>query len=95
MRTARRGVQGTKDLVHEPYSISNVAILRHLSMPSFGNGTWCCGLIQSTAAEYPITLIEMSFGRPPSINSGFQVTPPDRGSFPLDHFGRYPFQAST
>ena len=30
----------------------------------------------------------MSFGRPPSINLGFQATPPDRGSFPLDHFGR-------
>ncbi|KAF6766080.1 hypothetical protein DFP72DRAFT_797631 [Ephemerocybe angulata] len=29
----------------------------------------------------------MSFGRPPSINVGFQVTAPDRGSFPLDHFG--------
>jgi hypothetical protein len=29
----------------------------------------------------------MSFGRPPSGNLGFQVTPPDRGSFPLDHFG--------
>ncbi|KAF4622964.1 hypothetical protein D9613_001680 [Agrocybe pediades] len=29
----------------------------------------------------------MSFGRPPSINVGFKVTPPDRGSFPLDHYG--------
>ncbi|TFK30393.1 hypothetical protein FA15DRAFT_4645 [Coprinopsis marcescibilis] len=29
----------------------------------------------------------MSFGRPPSINVGFQTNPPDRGSFPLDHFG--------
>ncbi|KAF9270548.1 hypothetical protein L218DRAFT_993142 [Marasmius fiardii PR-910] len=29
----------------------------------------------------------MSFGRPPSINAGFKVTPPDRGSFPLDHYG--------
>ncbi|CAL1696217.1 unnamed protein product [Somion occarium] len=29
----------------------------------------------------------MSFGRPPSISSGFQVNPPDRGSFPLDHYG--------
>ncbi|KAF8506895.1 hypothetical protein F5888DRAFT_1569234, partial [Russula emetica] len=29
----------------------------------------------------------MSFGRPPSISTGFQVTPPDRGSFPLDHYG--------
>ncbi|THV06051.1 hypothetical protein K435DRAFT_712052 [Dendrothele bispora CBS 962.96] len=28
----------------------------------------------------------MSFGRPPSINAGFKVTPPDRGSFPLDHY---------
>ncbi|ETW87583.1 hypothetical protein HETIRDRAFT_244376, partial [Heterobasidion irregulare TC 32-1] len=29
----------------------------------------------------------MSFGRPPSISGGFQVNPPDRGSFPLDHDG--------
>ncbi|TFK41297.1 hypothetical protein BDQ12DRAFT_679221 [Crucibulum laeve] len=29
----------------------------------------------------------MSFGRPPSINVGFKVTAPDRGSFPLDHYG--------
>ncbi|KAF8845301.1 hypothetical protein BDN67DRAFT_446769 [Paxillus ammoniavirescens] len=29
----------------------------------------------------------MSFGRPPSINVGFKTTPPDRGSFPLDHDG--------
>ncbi|KIK98492.1 hypothetical protein PAXRUDRAFT_134056 [Paxillus rubicundulus Ve08.2h10] len=29
----------------------------------------------------------MSFGRPPSINVGFKTTPPDRGSFPLDHEG--------
>ncbi|KAI0052909.1 hypothetical protein FA95DRAFT_1553210 [Auriscalpium vulgare] len=29
----------------------------------------------------------MSFGRPPSISTGFQVTPPNRGSFPLDHYG--------
>ncbi|KAF8898438.1 hypothetical protein BD779DRAFT_1431983 [Infundibulicybe gibba] len=29
----------------------------------------------------------MSFGRPPSINVGFQVSAPDRGSFPLDHYG--------
>ncbi|KAF8482135.1 hypothetical protein DFH94DRAFT_628182 [Russula ochroleuca] len=29
----------------------------------------------------------MSFGRPPSISTGFQATPPDRGSFPLDHYG--------
>ncbi|KAI0274865.1 hypothetical protein BC834DRAFT_850053 [Gloeopeniophorella convolvens] len=29
----------------------------------------------------------MSFGRPPSISVGFQVTPPNRGSFPLDHYG--------
>ncbi|KAA1468502.1 hypothetical protein DENSPDRAFT_857339 [Dentipellis sp. KUC8613] len=28
----------------------------------------------------------MSFGRPPSISTGFQVAPPDRGSFPLDHY---------
>ncbi|KAI0803033.1 hypothetical protein BC629DRAFT_1243812, partial [Irpex lacteus] len=28
----------------------------------------------------------MSFGRPPSISTGFTPTPPDRGSFPLDHF---------
>ncbi|CAA7258744.1 unnamed protein product [Cyclocybe aegerita] len=29
----------------------------------------------------------MSFGRPPSINIGFKPTAPDRGSFPLDHYG--------
>ncbi|KAF8225826.1 hypothetical protein L208DRAFT_1304799 [Tricholoma matsutake] len=29
----------------------------------------------------------MSFGRPPSINIGFKPAPPDRGSFPLDHYG--------
>ncbi|KAF8202931.1 hypothetical protein BJ912DRAFT_842367 [Pholiota molesta] len=29
----------------------------------------------------------MSFGRPPSINVGFKVSAPDRGSFPLDHYG--------
>ncbi|KAF4605526.1 Suppressor of Sensor Kinase (SLN1) [Pleurotus pulmonarius] len=29
----------------------------------------------------------MSFGRPPSINVGFTPNPPDRGSFPLDHYG--------
>ncbi|KAF9023431.1 hypothetical protein BDZ89DRAFT_1069912 [Hymenopellis radicata] len=29
----------------------------------------------------------MSFGRPPSINLGFKPSPPDRGSFPLDHYG--------
>ncbi|KAF9650751.1 hypothetical protein BDM02DRAFT_3111801 [Thelephora ganbajun] len=30
----------------------------------------------------------MSFGRPPSLSStGFTATPPDRGSFPLDHYG--------
>ncbi|KAI0961124.1 hypothetical protein AcV7_000310 [Taiwanofungus camphoratus] len=29
----------------------------------------------------------MSFGRPPSISAGFKATPPDRGSFPLDHYG--------
>ncbi|KAL4069464.1 hypothetical protein J3A83DRAFT_3563066 [Scleroderma citrinum] len=29
----------------------------------------------------------MSFGRPPTINVGFKTTPPDRGSFPLDHDG--------
>lgn len=31
--------------------------------------------------------LSMSFGRPPSINVGFKVTAPDRGSFPLDHYG--------
>lgn len=31
----------------------------------------------------------MSFGRPPSISTGFKVTPPNRGSFPLDHYGSY------
>ncbi|KZP32262.1 hypothetical protein FIBSPDRAFT_1036905 [Athelia psychrophila] len=29
----------------------------------------------------------MSFGRPPSMNMGFSPAPPDRGSFPLDHYG--------
>ncbi|KAI9228566.1 MAG: hypothetical protein DHS80DRAFT_15299 [Piptocephalis tieghemiana] len=29
----------------------------------------------------------MSFGRPPNVNP-FKATPPDRGSFPLDHEGR-------
>ncbi|KAF9817437.1 hypothetical protein IEO21_03394 [Rhodonia placenta] len=29
----------------------------------------------------------MSFGRPPSISAGFSPNPPDRGSFPLDHYG--------
>ncbi|KAH8086642.1 hypothetical protein BXZ70DRAFT_1002241 [Cristinia sonorae] len=29
----------------------------------------------------------MSFGRPPSISQGFSVNPPDRGAFPLDHYG--------
>ncbi|RKP13723.1 hypothetical protein BJ684DRAFT_9654 [Piptocephalis cylindrospora] len=28
----------------------------------------------------------MSFGRPPNVNP-FKATPPDRGSFPLDHEG--------
>ncbi|KAI3626678.1 COX19 [Malassezia furfur] len=28
----------------------------------------------------------MSFGRPPTF-SMFQVLPPERGSFPLDHYG--------
>lgn len=28
----------------------------------------------------------MSFGRPPTF-SNFQVLPPERGSFPLDHYG--------
>ncbi|RKP07113.1 hypothetical protein THASP1DRAFT_3106, partial [Thamnocephalis sphaerospora] len=28
----------------------------------------------------------MSFGRPPTSNP-FKPTPPDRGSFPLDHYG--------
>ena len=35
-------------------------------------------------------LSTMSFGRPPSISGGFQVNPPDRGSFPLDHDGSHP-----
>jgi hypothetical protein len=30
----------------------------------------------------------MSFGRPPGFTT-FSVTPPDRGSFPLDHEGEY------
>ncbi|KAH9487070.1 Cytochrome c oxidase assembly protein COX19 [Psilocybe cubensis] len=36
----------------------------------------------------------MSFGRPPSINVGFKVTAPDRGSFPLDHYGAWKFQVN-
>ena len=32
----------------------------------------------------------MSFGRPPSIDAGFKPEAPDRGSFPLDHFGLNP-----
>ncbi|KAF8624798.1 hypothetical protein AX15_005687 [Amanita polypyramis BW_CC] len=31
----------------------------------------------------------MSFGRPPSINVGFKPNPPDRGAFPLDHYGEF------
>ena len=35
-------------------------------------------------------LSSMSFGRPPSLSStGFTATPPDRGSFPLDHYGAH------
>jgi cytochrome c oxidase assembly protein subunit 19 len=34
----------------------------------------------------PHFLLDMSFGRPPNVNP-FKVTPPDRGSFPLDHEG--------
>lgn len=30
---------------------------------------------------------KMSFGRPPTYST-FSVTPPDRGSFPLDHDGK-------
>ena len=42
----------------------------------------------------PITELRvMSFGRPPSISTGFKVTPPDRGSFPLDHYGLYLYRA--
>ncbi|KAI0257341.1 hypothetical protein BJV78DRAFT_1115527 [Lactifluus subvellereus] len=37
----------------------------------------------------------MSFGRPPSISTGFQVTPPNRGSFPLDHYGLNSYQIVT
>jgi len=33
-------------------------------------------------------LVVMSFGRPPTFSS-FQVLPPERGSFPLDHYGTY------
>ncbi|KAH8090479.1 hypothetical protein HD553DRAFT_302524 [Filobasidium floriforme] len=29
----------------------------------------------------------MSFGRPPTIGDTFKLTPPQRGSFPLDHDG--------
>ena len=30
----------------------------------------------------------MSFGRPPTIGDTFKLTPPQRGSFPLDHDGQ-------
>lgn len=33
------------------------------------------------------SIVQMSFGRPPSMNVGLKPGPPDRGSFPLDHFG--------
>ncbi len=36
--------------------------------------------------EFSFLLAPMSFGRPPGITS-ILVTPPDRGSFPLDHDG--------
>ncbi|KLO20475.1 hypothetical protein SCHPADRAFT_816202 [Schizopora paradoxa] len=36
----------------------------------------------------------MSFGRPPSF-SDFSVNPPDRGSFPLDHFAECKNQMMT
>ncbi|KAK0208436.1 hypothetical protein DFS33DRAFT_1303340 [Desarmillaria ectypa] len=29
----------------------------------------------------------MSFGRPPSLDLGSKPIPPQRGSFPLDHYG--------
>jgi cytochrome c oxidase assembly protein subunit 19 len=41
---------------------------------------------KAVTVNLPLAL--MSFGRPPSISTGFQVTPPDRGSFPLDHYGQ-------
>ena len=38
--------------------------------------------------RFPVSTSKpMSFGRPPSINIGFKPTPPERGSFPLDHYG--------
>jgi hypothetical protein len=48
-----------------------------------------------SSAKPCIELRLMSFGRPPSISTGFQVTPPDRGSFPLDHYGLYPYRAEN
>lgn len=31
----------------------------------------------------------MSFGRPGALSESFKVTPPQRGSFPLDHDGEF------
>ena len=43
-----------------------------------------------TAVERCCDFSLMSFGRPPSLSStGFTATPPDRGSFPLDHYGAH------
>ena len=42
------------------------------------------------AVERRCDFSPMSFGRPPSLSStGFTATPPDRGSFPLDHYGAH------
>ncbi|OBZ79243.1 hypothetical protein A0H81_00385 [Grifola frondosa] len=46
-------------------------------------------LEEPSSSSAPLSLegTVMSFGRPPSVSTGFKVTPPDRGSFPLDHDG--------
>ena len=63
-----------------------------------GKGTWICHLCCNFASSVSQPVFElrlMSFGRPPSISTGFQVTPPNRGSFPLDHYGLYRYRAET
>lgn len=41
-------------------------------------------LFTTTPPKHPST---MSFGRPGALGDSFKVTPPQRGSFPLDHEG--------
>ncbi|KAF9458355.1 hypothetical protein BDZ94DRAFT_112051 [Collybia nuda] len=44
-------------------------------------------IAQSHPSRKPYENLVMSFGRPPSISVGFKPAAPDRGSFPLDHYG--------